>query len=105
MAAAKITPTYVGKIYIPNTRVTGSVSRRYVDYVIEGSKATQNDWFDLSDFVDSGEDNIVEVHAWVKTSDNAYTAETITMDTDDDKLILGDLGTGTVYARVRVYTS
>jgi len=104
MTAAVISPSVVGKIQNPVDIISGSNRKISVLY-LEGTKATQNDWFLLSNYLSSDEcDQVIGIKVTVKASDNTRVDDSYTYDHDNDKLILTGATTGTAYAFVYYYS-
>lgn len=73
MASAEITPTSVSTMDFPANLLSGSINRRYKQLMIEGAKASKDDWVNLGDYLASSElDNIHSIYATV--DDNTNTA-------------------------------
>lgn len=106
MAAAKITADVAQKEEKAMQVISGSSApRKIVRLYLEGTKASQNDWFLLSDYISSDEDaNIIGYYGVTKDSSNEMADETFTYDDGDSKLDCTSGTTGTVYAWVDYYT-
>lgn len=103
MAAAVITATSVSKMDMPANLVSGTTSRRYKELEIEGTKATQNDWFLLTSYLSATEVTQIVGIDIVEKASGVVTLGTYTYDAADAKLVLSSVVTGTAYARVRYY--
>ena len=87
MTAAAVTPTVVTKTYIPCTAVTGTPVR-IVEYYLEGTKATQNDWILLETAIGDTTKTMIAAHGIVLDSSSDMAAESLTYDDSEDKLVL-----------------
>lgn len=98
MASAEITPTSVSTADFPATLTAGSVNRRYKKLLIEGAKATQDDWINLGDYLESSElDNIHSIYATVDDDTNtALDTWTYTNSTGSAALVGSTTGTARV---------
>jgi len=96
MAAAEITPTFVQKKEVVYDVATGTPVP-VVEYLIYGTKATQNDWI-LHDTYTPG----TFMYAYGGTIDSSSdgAAETVTYDDSEDKIVLAGATTGTFYLKV-----
>lgn len=98
MASAEITPTSVSTIDYPANLISGSVNRRYKQLMIEGAKATQDDWINLGDYIETSElDNIHSIYATVDDNTNtALDTWTYTNGTGSAALVGATTGTARV---------
>lgn len=101
MTAAAITPSVVSKTYVPNTGITGT-PQRIVEYYLEATKATQNDWVLLETAIGDTTKTLVGVSGIVLDGSEDLTQETFTYDDSADKLVLTAAGVGTVKIFVRM---
>jgi len=101
MTAAVKTPSVVSKTYIQNTGITGTPPR-VVEYYIEVTKATQNDWILLETAIGDTTKTLVGVHGIVIDSSDDLTVESFTYDDSEDKLVLAGAGVGTSKMWVRM---
>jgi len=105
MTAAVITPTQVGKTDMPyNNILAGATGRRIKTIYIEGTKAAQNDWFLLSDYLSAAE--LTQVIGWRairEATGNAYAIDVVTYDSDDAKVTLTEATAGTAHVFIDYY--
>ena len=103
MASAEITPTSVSTMDFPANLLSGSINRRYKKIMLEGAKATQDDWFNLGDYIETSElDNIHSIYATV--DDNTNTAlDTFTYTNATGSAVFAGATTGTAHMTVIYY--
>jgi hypothetical protein len=101
MTAAAITPSVVTKTYIPVSGVTGT-PKRVIEYYLEATKATQNDWILLETAIGDTTKTMIGANGIVIDSSDDMAAETLTYDDSADKLVLAGATVGTVKIFVRM---
>lgn len=101
MTAAAKTPSIVSKTYLPNTAMTGT-AKRIVEYYLEVTKATQNDWVLLEAAIGTTVNVLMGVTGIVLDSSADLTQEGFTYDDSADKLVLTGAGVGTSKIFVRM---
>lgn len=105
MAAAVITAGMVQKKALPSSLISGSTERRLAKIYLQGTKATQNDWFLLSSYLSSSEVvNIASIYACVDAGSNVVSLDTFTYDSSDAKVVLSGATTGTSFIEVTYWT-
>ena len=101
MTAAVKTPSIVSKTVLYNTAITGT-PKRIVEYYIEVTKATQNDWILLETAIGSTTQTLLSATGIVIDSSSDMAAETLTYDDSADKLVLAGSTVGTSKLLVRM---
>ena len=101
MAAAVLTASVVSKRNLVHDAITGTAPRE-VEYYLEATKATQNDWILLEDAIGSTTGVLQDVTGIVLDGSDDLTQESFTYDDSADKLVLTAAGTGTVKIHVRM---
>lgn len=101
MTAAALTPSIVQKTYIPSSQVTGT-PKRVIEYYLEATKATQNDWILLETAIGDTTKTMIGANGIVIDSSSDMAAETLTYDDSEDKLVLAGSTVGTVKIFVRM---
>jgi len=101
MSAAAISANLVQKTYFGSSRISGT-PKRIVEYYIELTKVTQNDWILLEGAIGDTTKTLVGVSGIVIDSSDDLTQETFTYDDSDDKLVLTAAGVGTCKIFVRM---
>ena len=103
MASAEITPTSVSTMDFPANLLSGSINRRYKKLMIEGAKASKDDWINLGDYISSSElDNIHSIYATVDDNTNV-ALDTFTYTNGSGSAELSGSTTGTAHVTVVYY--
>jgi len=107
-AAAAITATAVQLMDVPSTLISGTAERRLKKMILEGPKATQNDWFLLSTYLSTAEcENIFSIYAIADGEAggaNVPVLDTFTYTSADKKLVAAGTVTGIARAEVLYWT-
>lgn len=102
--AAVITADVVGRQDSPLNIVSGGSNRRIKTIYLEGTKAAQNDWFLLTDYLTAAESTqVIGWRAIREASGNAYAIDVVTYDSDDAKVKLTEGTTGTAHVFIDYY--
>lgn len=109
MTAAVITPSGVFQTDEMFTNIlAGTLKRRIRELYLVGTKAAQNDWFLLSDYIPAAAcDQVIEVRAIVDNS-GAVAVDTVTYTNTETaanaKIVVAGSTTGVSHVWVRYYT-
>jgi len=101
MTAAAITPSVVQKTYVPCSKITGT-PKRVIEYYLEATKATQNDWILLESAIGDSTKVLIGATGIVIDASSDMAGETLTYDDSADKLVLAGATVGTVKIFVRM---
>lgn len=101
MAAAAITPSVVQKSYVHMSKVTGTPVR-VVEYYLEATKVTQNDWILLETAIGDTTKTLMNVSGIVLDASSDLVQEGFTYDDSADTLVLTSATVGTVKVTVRM---
>jgi len=102
MTAAALTPSIVAKREFALSGITGTPPR-IVEYYLEATKVTQNDWILLETAIGADTTKtLLDVHGIVIDSSSDLDVEDFTYDDSDDELFLAGSTVGTVKIWVRM---